>query len=340
MKRKVDDLANENIKIEQELPASIRSAFDQTYEQIRHQSKKKVKKSWLKPVSAAVAALALGSAVLFTNDTALAKLQAFLGINDPGLETAVENGDLQFIGQTKESENITITLDNFFADAYRLGTQLRIESEYISQNNLYKLDFEYRLFDATGKEIDAYVSDTKKMAGPGISDGLDFKLTNIQNGSATLEFLAEATTTNAPSLEGAQMIIETMHFLNNDGSITSVDGKWAFDLTSGNVVTQEYTAQNKVSGLTLEQAVVTNGSMQVSYKIDGLNDDNSHPIFKTIIVNENGESFYAKSANLTRLENEKQTVISLVFPYSIWNEQQSLSLKVEGYEELKLKLKE
>lgn len=339
MKRNVDDLVREDMNKEQELPASISSAFDQSYEQIRQQSKKKRKKSWLKPASAAIAALALSSAVLLTNDTVLAKLQAFLGINDPGLEAAVENGDLQYIGQTQESENIIITLDNFFADAYRLGSQLTIESEHISQDNLNYLNIEYRLFDAAGKEIDAKVSDTKEIAGPGIYGGLDFKLTNIQNGSATLEFLAEATTTSAPSLEGAQIIVETVHFLNKDGDITSVDGKWVFELTSGNVVTQVYTAQNKVPGLTLEQAVVTNGSMQVSYKIDGLNEDNSHPIFKTAIVNENGESFHAKVADVTRLENEQQTVISLVFPYSVWNEEQSLSLKVEGYEELKLIVK-
>ncbi|HEY4622287.1 MAG TPA: DUF4179 domain-containing protein [Solibacillus sp.] len=336
MKQNIDDLVRKDMNKEQQLPTSIRSAFDQSYEQIRHQSKKKGKKSWLKPVSVAAAAIALSSTILLTNDTALAKLQAFLGINDPGLETAVENGDLQYIGQTKESENITITLDKFFADAYRLGSQLTIESEHISQNNLNYLSFEFRLFDAAGKEIDAHVSDTKEIAGPGIYSGLDFQLANIQNGNATLEILAATTTTNAPSLESAQMVVETVHFLNKDGDITSVDGKWAFDLTSGNVVTQEYTAQNKVPDLTLERAVVTNSSMQVSYKIDGLKDANSHPIFKTAIINENGESFHAKSANVTRLENEHQTVISLVFPYSVWNEQQSLSLMVEGYEELNL----
>ena len=340
MKGHVDDLVRKDMNKEQALPASIRSAFDQSYAQIRQQSKKKTKKSWLKPVSVAAAALALTTTVLLTNDTALAKLQAFLGINDPGLETAVENGDLQYIGQTKESENITITFDHFFADAYRLGSQLTIESEHISKDNLYNLSFEYRLYDAEGKEIDAAVSDTKAIAGPGIYSGLDFKLTNIQNGRATLEFLAESTTTSAPSLEGAQIVVETVHFLNTDGDRTSVDGKWVFDLTSSNIVTQLYTAQNSVPGLTLEQAVVTNGSMQVSYKIDGLDDDNSHPIFKTAIVNESGESFYAKVANVTRLENEQQTVMSLVFPYSVWNEQQSLSLKVEGYEALQLVKKE
>lgn len=340
MKRNIDDLVKENLNKEQQLPSSIRLAFDQSYEQIRKQSKKRAKKSWLKPVSVAVAALALSSAVLLTNDTALAKLQAFLGINDPGLETAVENGDLQYIGQTQQSENITITLNNFFADAYRLGLQLTIESAHISQDNLNYLSFEYRLYDATGQEIDAHVSDTKEITGPGIYGGLDFKLTNIQNGSSTLEFLAESPTTTAPSLEGARLVAETVHFVTNEGNVTSVDGEWAFDLTAGNVVTQEYVAKNSVPGLTLEQAVVSNGSMQVSYKIDGLNEDNSHPLFKTAIVNHNGDSFYAKYADVVRLEKEQQTVINLVFPYSVWNEQQSLSLQVQGYEELKLVKKE
>lgn len=339
MKPNVDDVVHEDLNKEQELPTSIRSAFDQSYEKIRQQSKKKAKKSWLKPVSAAIAALALSSAVLLTNDTALAKLQAFLGINDPGLETAVHNGDLQYIAQTQQSENITITLDNLFADAYRLALQLTIESDHISKDNLNYLDFEYRLFDADGKEIDAHVSDTKEITGPGIYSSLEFQLTNVKNNSATIELLTQANTTTAPSLEGAQLVIETVHFLNNDGGITSVDGQWAFYLTSASVVTQVYVAENSVPGLTLEQATVTNGSMQVSYKIDGINED-ENDIFETALVNGNGESFYAKSANVERLNEEKQTVISLVFPYSVWNEQSSLSLKVKGYEELILVEKE
>ena len=340
MKRNVDELMKEDMNKEQELPTSIRSAFDQSYEQIRQQSKRKAKKSWLKPVSVAAAAIALSSTILLTNDTALAKLQAFLGISDPGLETAAENGDLQYIAQTQESENITITLDNFFADAYRLGSQLTIKSEHISQDNLNYLNFEYRLFDAAGKEIDAYVSDTKEIAGPGIYSGLQFQLTNVKNNCATLELIAESMTTTAPSLEGARLVIETVHFLNKEDVITSVDGEWAFDLTSANVVTQVYVAENSVPGLTLQQAIVTNGSMQISFKIDGISDEDENITFNTALVDGNGESFYAKGANIDRLEQEQQTVITLVFPYSVWNEQQSLFLKVKDYEELKLVKKE
>lgn len=340
MKHNVDELMKEDMNKEQELPPSIRSAFDQSYDQIRQQSKKKVKKSWLKPVTVAAAAIAISSTILLTNDTALAKLQAFLGISDPGLETAAENGDLQYIAQTHESENITITLDNFFADAYRLGSQLTIESEHISQGNLNYLSFEYRLFDADGKEIDAHVSDTKEIEGPGIYSGLQFQLTNVKNNSATLELIAESMTTTAPSLEGARLVIETVHFLNKEDAITSVDGEWAFDLTSANVVTQVYEAENSVPGLTLQQAIVTNGSMQVSFKIDGISNEDENITFDTALVDGNGESFHAKGANIGRLEQEQQTIITLVFPYSVWNEQQSLFLKVRDYEELKLIKKE
>lgn len=337
MKKNEEERLQQEMNKEQELPQSIRITFDQSYEKIRQQSKKKRKKSWLKPVSAAVATIALSSAILLTNDTALAKLQAFFGINDPGLETAINNGDLQYIAQTQQFKNIAITLDNLFADAYRLGLQLTIESEYISKDNLNQLTFEYRLFDVAGKEIDAFVSDTKAIAGPGIYSGLDLQLTSMENNRATLELLAESTTKIAPSLEGAQLVIETVHFLNNEGGITSVDGEWAFDLTSTNIITQVYVAENSIPGLILEQAIVTNGSMQVSYKIDGINEND---IFETAIVNGNGESFYAKIADVERLEKEQQTVISLVFPYSVWNEPQTLSLKVKGYKDLLLVEKE
>ena len=43
MKRNVDDLVREVMNKEQEVPVSIRLAFDQSYEQIRQQSKKKTK---------------------------------------------------------------------------------------------------------------------------------------------------------------------------------------------------------------------------------------------------------------------------------------------------------
>lgn len=339
MKQNMDDLVKEDMNKEQELPASIRLSFNQSYEQILLQSKKKVRKSWLMPVSAAVAVLALSSAILLTNDTALAKVQAFLGINDPGLENAINNGDLQYIAQAQQSENVTISLDNLFADAYRLALQLTIESDHISKENLNYLSFEYRLFNEDGKEINAHVSDTKEIAGPGIYSGGEFQLTDVKNNIAKLELLEESTTATAPSLEGAQLVVETVHFLNNEGGITSVDGEWVFNLTSASVITQKYVAKDSVPGLTLEQATVTNGSMQVRYKIDGIN-ENENDIFDTSLVNSNGESFYAKSANVERLNEEQQTVISLVFLYSAWNKQSSLSLKVKGYEELKLVEKE
>ena len=336
MKENIDELMKEDMNKEQTLPASVRIAFDQSYEQIRKQAKKKSKLSRLKPIAAAAAAITLGTTILLTNDTALAKLQAFLGINDPGLDTAALNGDLQTIAQTQHSENVTITLDNFFADAYRLGLQFKIEAAQISKVDLNYLGFEYRLFDATGKEIDAAVSDTKKIAGPGLFDSAELQVTNVKDGHATLEYVAGATTTTVPSLEGAQLVVEAVHFLDNDGGITSVNGKWAFDLTSVNVIKQVYVAENSVPGITLEQAIVTNGSMQVKYKINGLDEDNSHPLFETAIVNSKGESFYVTNAHVERLENEQKTMINLVFPYSVWNEEQQLSLKVKGYEPLTL----
>ncbi len=337
MKTNIDEHIKSEMNKEQELPNSIRFAFDQSYEQIGQQSKKRKKKSWLKPVSAAVATIALTSAILLTNDTALAKLQAFLGLNDPGLETALNNGDVQYVAQSQQSENITITLDHLFVDAYRLGLQINIQSEHIQMDDLHDLTFEHRLIDAQGNEINAHVSDTKPIAGPGIFSNATVQLESVSNNAAILELLLVSNTTAVPSLDGAKLIIETVHFLNKEGGLTSVDGIWSFDLTAATVETKNFMAGNVVTGLELQHAALTNGSMQVSYKIDGLEGDG---IFEAALITADGEAFYASSSNVERLYEEKQTIISLVFPYSIWNEQQTLSLAVKGYEKLKLVEKE
>ncbi|MFJ7730846.1 DUF4179 domain-containing protein [Lysinibacillus sp. NPDC097231] len=322
---------------EQELPQSVRIAFDQSYEQIRQLSKKKTKILWFKPVAAAAATIALASGVMLTNDTVLAKLQTFFGLKDPGIEVASDHGDVQYVAQSQQSEDITITLEHFFADAYRLAMQLNIESDNMQMGDLYDMNVEYRLYNVQGEEIDAFVSDTKPIAGPGIFSGGEFKLGNVKKHAATLEMLSVSNGIAVPSLDGAKLVIETINLFNKDGNVTSVDGEWAFDLTSTTIETQVFVEGNVVPGLELQQASLTNGSMQVSYKIDNLNEND---IFETALVNGNGESFYANSANVKYLEEEQQTIISLVFPYSIWNEQQALSLAVKGYEKLRLVEKE
>ncbi|KOS60481.1 DUF4179 domain-containing protein [Lysinibacillus agricola] len=337
MKKNVEERILQEMNKEQELPQSIRMAFDQSYELINQQSKKKTRLSWLKAISAAVATIALTSSVLLTNDSALATLKAFFGFDDPGLEVAGDNGDVQYVGQTQQSENITIALEHLFADAYRLGLQLNIQSENIEMDNLYYMSVEYRLYNAQGVEIDALVSDTKTIEGPGMYTGYQFQLENIKNNATTLEMLAESTTTAVPPLDGAKLVIEEVHFVNKEGGIISVDGEWAFDLQPATVETQVFVAQNEVTGLELQQAMLSNGSMYISFTINRNIEDENY-IFDTALLTSNNEAFYANGANVER--TNEYTTINLVFPYSIWNEQQSLSLAVKGYEKLRLVKKE
>ncbi|WP_342440560.1 DUF4179 domain-containing protein [Lysinibacillus sp. FSL K6-0075] len=321
---------------EQELPQSLRIAFDQSYEQIRQLSKKKTKKSWFKPMAvAAVATIALASVVLLTNNTVLAKLQTFFNLKDPGIELASDHGDVQYVAQSQQSEDITITLEHFFVDAYRLAMQFNIESDHMQMCDVYDMNVEFRLYNAQGEEIDAFVSDTKPIAGPGIFSGGQFTLENVKKHAVTLEMLSVSNGVAVPSLDGAELVIETINLIDKDGNASLIDGEWAFDLTSASVKTQVFVGGNDVPGLELQQAALTNGSMQVSFKIDNYV-ENENDIFKTALVNEKGESFYANSANVEYLEKEQQTIISLVFPYSIWNEQQDLSLAVKGYKKLRL----
>ncbi len=337
MKKNTDDLMREDMNKEQQLPASIRSAFDHSYAQIRQQSKKKTKKFWLKPVSAAAAAIALSATVLLTNDTALAKLQAFLGLNDSGIEIAAMNGDIQNLAQVQQDENITMTLENLFVDAYRFGLQFTMDSKDISADDLNRIEFEYRLFDAQGNEISALISDTKPYTGQQVLGGMDFKLADVSNNRASVEMIATANQREVPSLEGARLVVETVHISSDKSEMKSINGHWEFNLTSPTIVKQQYIATNSVPGLTLNEAVVTNGSLHLTYTIDEINvgETIAHD---TVLTNEKGEAFYAPGNSFK--EFEQKTEISLVFPYSVRNEQQALSLKVKDYEELKLITKE
>lgn len=333
MKTNVEKHIKNEMNKEQELPDSIRLAFDQSYEQIRQHSMKKRKKSWLKPVSAAVATIALSSTILLTNDTALAKLQAFLGFNDSGLNSASENGDVQYVGQSQQSEDITITMEQFFADAYRLGLQLNIESEHIQMDDLYNIDMEYRLYNAQGEVIDTLLSDTKPIVAPLMFSGHTFQLENVKNNVATLEMLTESSTKAVPSLDGARIVIETMHFSTKQEGTISVDGEWAFDLQPATVETQVFVAENEVAGLELLQATLTNSSMHISYKINRkVKDENYY--FDTALINNSNEEFFPNGANIEYADG--YTTINSVFPYSIWDEQDTFALSVNGYGKLKL----
>lgn len=132
-------------------------------------------------------------------------------------------------------------------------------------------------------------------------------------------------------------MIETIHIASEKSGFKSINGQWEYDLTSPTIVKQQYVAINNVPGLTLNEAIVTNGSMHITYTIDELNvgETIAHD---TALMNEKGEAFYASGNSFK--EFGQKTEISLVFPYSVRDEQQALSLKVKGYEELKLTTKE
>jgi len=333
MKNSIEERLQQEMNKKQELPQSVRIAFDQSYEQIRQQSKKVTKKSWLKPVTAAVATIALASGVMLTNDTVLAKFQAFFGLKDPGIEIASDHGDVQYVAQSQQSENITISLEHFFADAYRYAMQLNIESDHIQMEDLYDMNVEYRLYNGQGEEIDAFVSDTKPKVGPGIFSSGEFKLGNVKKHVATLEMLIESSTKAVPSLNGAKMVIETVNFSTKQEGIISVDGEWAFDLKPATVESQVFDAENEVAGLELQQATLTNGSMHISLKINSNIEDENY-IMDIKLLTDSAEVYYANAANVER--SNDTTTIDLLFPLSIWNNQKTIMLSVNGYGKLKL----
>jgi len=113
----------------------------------------------------------------------------------------------------------------------------------------------------------------------------------------------------------------------------SVDGEWIFELNPMPIETQVFVAENEVASLELQQAKLTNGSMHISLKINSNIEDENY-IMDTKLLTDSDEVYYANNANVERMNDT--TTIDLLFPLSIWNNQKTIMLSVNGYEKLKL----
>ncbi|MFB7159288.1 DUF4179 domain-containing protein [Lysinibacillus sp. NPDC056232] len=338
MKKSLDDRLHEEMNREQEIPEIVQKAFDRSYTEIRSTSKKKTKKRWLKPISAAAACAVLASGVILSNGTAMAKLKAFLGFQDAGIELASQNGEVQYIGVSESSQDVTVILENTFADAYRVGFQMEILPKNMDIKDIYNVDIEYRMYDSAGKEIDSHVSDTKPLAPTIISASPYMNTLKENDQSMILELLLESKEMAWPSLDNAQLVIETIHFYTEKKGIVTINGEWPFTLTPMKVVTQSFVAEKAVEGIQLQSATLTNGSMHVSLLFDADLAEDENQFFEWALTNGKGESFYARGVSVE--VKDGKTVVNLVYPYSIWNKEKQISLNIKGYEELKLISKE
>lgn len=339
MKKSLDERLHEEMNKEQEIPDIVQKAFDRSYEEIRSKTTKKTKKRWLKPISAAASCVVLASGVVLSNDTALAKLKAFLGFQEEaGIELASQNGEVQYVGESQSSQDITVALENTFADAYRVGLQMEILPRHMDIKDIYNVNIEYRLYDSAGKEIGSLVSDTKPLAPTAISASPYMNTLKENDQSIIVELLLESKEMAWPSLDNAQLVIETIHFYTEKKGLVTINGKWPFTLIPMKVVTQSFEAEKVVEGIQLQSATLTNGSMHVSLMVDADFSEDENQIFEWALTNEKGESFYARGANIKAVDGK--TVVNLVYPYSIWNKEKQLSLNIKGYEKIKLKSKE
>lgn len=332
MKKSIDDRLNDAVNKEQKVPEVVQDAFQNSYSIIRAKAKRKNRKRWMKPVSVAAASVLIASGLFFSNDVALAKLQAVFGFKDAGIELASSNGDTQYNGETQENKNVKVTLGNTFADAYRVGLQLNIMPTDIDVNDVMDVQVEFRLNDNTGKEIAALVSEDKIIDPSSPVSGIETKTTHDSDGILTLELLLQSNKHKLPSLENSELVIEEIHFSTYKNDIITVDGKWAYSLSPANVQQKSFVANNEVEGLQLHEATLSNGSMHLSLTVDELLDENV--LFDITLKDQDGAIYTSSGANVSQEAN--QTTINLVYPYSIWNEQQQITLSVKGYEDLLL----
>ena len=332
MKKSLDEHLHETMNKEQEMPEVVKTAFQNSYSMIRTKAKKKNGKRWIKPVSAAAACAVLASGLVFSNNSAFANLQAFFGFKDVGIELATQNGDTKYSGITQKDQNVTITLENTFADAYRVGLQLGIVPTELNVKDIADVQVEFRLKDSTGMEVAALAPENQPINELSPISGIEMNMIQDTEESITTELLLQSNALQLPSLDNSELVIERIHFSTHKEGIITVDGNWTFKLSPTKVQQQSFVANNDVKGLHLDEATISNGSMHVSVTIDELLDENV--LLDISLKDQDGVIYTSSGANVSRESN--QTTVNLVFPYSVWNEQQKLALSIKGYDDILL----
>ena len=129
-----------------EIPVTVRKSLDSAYASIRTQSKKKKNRFIWKRVTAAACAL-LVTGVVLTNERVIASINDFFNFGDQGIERAVTEGFAQDNNSSATDQNVTITLQQHFSDANKIGLsfQLEFEDPTILDDEVTEVTMDFRL---------------------------------------------------------------------------------------------------------------------------------------------------------------------------------------------------
>ncbi|MBS4210105.1 DUF4179 domain-containing protein [Bacillus sp. FJAT-50079] len=340
MKNNFEKEFNEVMNEKKEIPTAIRESLDRTYEIIQVRSKRKRNFNiWRRVTAAACAMIATG--IIVANEQALASIQDFFRFGDKGIERSISEGFVQENHQSITDQQIQITLSQHFSDANKLGLgfQLQFNNPTILNDQVTEVSLDYRVKNGDGEYIEEFIPDTKpKISNHSYISGADQQnpILDVKTGTIQYEVLLHSNEGIIPHLNNAVVEIESVNIFYGVDEVKKIDGTWNLPIanTEKNIPITEYTMANRSAIIQVSSAKANPTSLQLTFSIEGIFDNESPFVEKMKLMDEDGHVYEAEGFQLT--EKDQQTIISTNLPFTSYQQAKKLTFIVEGIGKVEL----
>ncbi|MEK5070139.1 DUF4179 domain-containing protein [Sporosarcina sp. FSL K6-1508] len=345
MKTDFEKEFNQTMTEEKEMPANVRLTLDSTYASIRAQSKKKKDRFIWKRVTTVACALLITGVVL-TNERVIASINDFFNFGDQGIERAVTEGFAQDSNSAVTDQNVTLTLQQHFSDANKIGLsfQLEFEDSTILDTTVTDVTMDFRLKNGDGEYIDEFIPDTKPLKGHNKYGASGINMHNpildAKAGKVQFDVIIDSNKGMLPSLQNAVVEIESINIFRGFAfeTLKKIDGKW--DLAVANqdkskpMTIIEYVTDDPSSIIQVSSAKASPTSLNLIFSVDGLFENESPFSHSMKIIDREGNEYLTDGFNID--ENLNETIISANFPITSYSNADKLTFVVKGIGEVGL----
>ncbi len=330
---------------EREIPANVRQSLDSTYDRIRAQSNKKKNSFNWKRVAATACALLLTGVVL-TNEHVIASINDFFSFGDKGIERAVSEGFAQENNSSATDQNVTVTLQQHFSDATKIGLsfQLEFKDPTILGDDVTDVSMDFRLKNGDGEYIDEFIPDTKPLKGNNKYNvsgaSVHNPILDAKTGKAQFDIIIDSNKGMLPSLQDAVVEIESVNVFRGFAfeNLKKIDGKW--DLSVANQAKSkpisiiDYAMDDPSSTIQVSSAKANPTSLNLTFSVDGLFENEATFSHSMKIIDMEGNEYHTDGFNMSTKDN--RTIISANFQITSYNDAEKLIFIVEGIGEVEL----
>lgn len=331
MENNFEEKIYEVFRDNQEMPAAVRTALDNTYDEIKKSGKGvRVNMFWKKSLVAAACILALG--MLAANNSVIAGIKGFLGFNDTGIEKIVDEGLLKPIDSEASDKNIVLSLDGYLYDAYKMAFIMTAEFEDADLlREIDEVNLDFRVKNGDGTYITEIIPDTKPLKAA-LPHAINFfsVAKYIDHAKSEIQFyvVLESIKGRIPKLEEAVVELETINLWKSGRKLKEINGQWDLAMNEDGCLGEEivkYRAQKQSPDLEILSALSAPTSFNITFVLNAAI-EGSGGLFQMKLVAENGEEFGDQGFMIE--EDEGKTIVTTNFKASAFRGPGKYMLKV------------